>query len=166
MEEKEMLKHVADITIGRKIKDLIIPVRRYSILQRVLNWITRDKKKYKVFELYPSVTGNMIRIAERAGRLPDELLGNALYEIALPLISKHGKDVIYIVAAGIQNNKHEPSKRLIEFITWNFQTQDLYDALMPILNGANMQAFMNSTILIKGTDSILKPRIDPMDGSE
>lgn len=166
MEENEILSRVADLTLGRKIKDLVIPVRSYSKWERFFNWITRNKKKYKVFELYPSVTGNMIRIADRAMRLPDELVGQSLYEIAIPLISKHGEDVIYIVAAGIQNNKHEPAKELLAFVRDNFTGELLYDALYPILEGAAMQAFTSSTILIKGTDTILKPRIDPIDGRE
>lgn len=166
MEEQQILNRVADLTIGRKIKDLVIPIRFYTRQQRFINWITRNKKKYKIFELYPSVTGNMIRIADRAMLLPDELVGNSLYEIAIPLISKHGEDVIYIVAAGIQNNKNEPSKELLSFVRDNFTNELIYEALYPILEGAGMQAFTSSTILIKGTDSILKPRIDPIDGSE
>ena len=166
MEEAEILKRVADLTIGRKLRDLVIPIRYYTRKEKFINWVTRNKKKYRVFELYPSVTGNMIRIADKAMLLPDELIGNSLYELAIPLISKYGDHIVYIVAAGIQNNKLEPSRQLLAFVRDNFTSELLYDALYPILEGAGMQAFTSSTILIKGTDSILKPRIDPIDGSE
>ncbi len=168
MEEKEILKQVADLTIGRKIKDIVVPVK-LSLVKRLANYILPEKykfKPFKVYELFEPVTGNMVRIASVAVGLPDEIKGDSLFEVALPLINKHHSDIVYAIASGIHNQKEEPPQSLIDALTWNMTYSDLYEVLNLILNNANMQAFMNSTILIKGTDNILVPKIGPTEGSE
>lgn len=168
MTEAEILKKVVDLTIGRKIGDVVIPIRKVSFKYRFLELLRGNFKPipYKVFELFESVSGNTFRIAAAAAQLPNEILGNSVAEAALPLIEKHHSTIVYIVAAGITNTKAEPSNELIDMITWNLSYKDLHEALHTILGGAGMEAFINSTILTKGTDKILKPKIDPMDAEE
>lgn len=169
MTEQEIIDKVTALTIGKKIRDVVVPIREFPVWKRWANALLPRRyrfKPYKIFEVYESVSGNAFRIANVAMGLPEEILGNTMYEISLPLIHKHHKDIVYVVATGITNSKAEPPSSLIDLLAWNLPYDELYEILNAILDGAGMQAFINSTILIKGTDSILKPRIDPIDGSE
>jgi hypothetical protein len=120
----------------------------------------------RTFTIYPCKVANMWRLAGAASELPEEIREGTLAEIVLPLINDHLTTIVYIVAAGIQNNHEEPSPDLIQFIERNFDSEDLYTALFPVLENIRMQSFLNSIVLAKGTVNILKPKASPTDGSE
>jgi hypothetical protein len=118
------------------------------------------------FVVYPPVVNNMYRIAGRSANLPVEVLKGKVAEIVLPLILTYKDDIVYIIAAGIQNTKREPDRELIEFIEDNFDGEDLFNCLQAVLGGEWMQHFFNSIALAKGTIKILDPNASPQDGSE
>ncbi|MBB6109711.1 hypothetical protein SAMN05421821_105129 [Mucilaginibacter lappiensis] len=120
----------------------------------------------ETFTIYPCKVANMWRVAGAATELPDEIKNGELAEVVLPLINDHLETIVYIVAAGIQNNHEEPSADLIKFIERNFDNQDLHTVLHYVLENVYMQSFLNSIVLAKGTVKILKPKTSPTDGSE
>lgn len=120
----------------------------------------------RTFTIYPCKVANMARIAGASVRLPDEIVTGTLAETVLPLIHEHLPTIVYVVAAGIQNNHEEPSEELIKFIERNFDNDDLYACLDPVLENVRMQSFLNSIVLAKGTEKILKPKTSPNDRSE
>lgn len=120
----------------------------------------------RTFTVYPPVVNNMYRIAGRSANLPQEVIKGTVAEIVLPLILNHKDDIVYIIAAGIQNTKREPDLELIDFIQDNFDSEDLFNCLQAVLGGEWMQHFFNSIALAKGTVKILTPNASPLDGSE
>lgn len=171
MEEKKILQSVADtliekplFTVTVTIKDPV-PLRKRSIFDRLLRRPRQFQELERSFEIKPCVVGNMYRIAGRSVNLPAEIMDGSMAQAMLPVIKDHLSDVVYIVASGIQNTKDEPTEELISFINDNFDAQDLYDCLLPVLENLGMQSFLNSIALAKGTVKILKPA-SPLDGSE
>lgn len=76
------------------------------------------------------------------------------------------EDIIYIIAVGIQNSRREPDEDLKQFIRENFDAEDIYKTLFPVLENIGLQSFMNSIALAKGTVKILEPSASPIDGRE
>lgn len=120
----------------------------------------------RTFTIYPCKAANMARIAGMALKLPSELDGGSQAEVYLPLIASHLEDVLYTVAAGIQNNKHEPDPALIAFLRDNADGIDLYKATHFTLENVNMESFFNTIVLIKGSVTIIKKETSPVDRSE
>lgn len=171
MEEKEILSGIAGTITDKPVFTITIPVKEpkksaYSIWDRIRFKARRLVQLERTFVINPCVVNNMYRIAGRAALLPDSIKNGTLSETVLPLITHHLDDIIYIVAAGIQNTKREPDHDLIEFIKDNFDAEDLYNCLNPVLENVGMQSFLNSIALAKGTVKILKPNASPKDGRE
>lgn len=108
----------------------------------------------------------MMRVAGRASLLPDELKEGSMVGAVMPLVHAHIEDVVYIIAVGIQNSKREPDEDLLRFINDNFDAEDIYSTLFPVLENVGLQSFMNSIALAKGTVKILEPSASPIDGRE
>ncbi|WP_124558696.1 hypothetical protein [Pedobacter sp. KBW01] len=172
MEEKEILQNIADTLIEKSVYTLKVPIKeplpatKRTLIDKVLRRPIVQPETVREFKINPCLVGNMYRIAGRAVKLPDEILESSMAASLLPIINEHLSDLVYIVAAGIQNTKREPDPELIEFIEDNFEAEDLYEALLPILENLGMQSFLNSIALAKGTVKILKPNVSPIDGSE
>ena len=172
MEEKEILQVVTETLIDKPAYTVTVPIKepKPAPKRSLIDWLFRRPKFIQEIErsfvINPCVVGNMYRIAGRAVKLPDSILNGSLSESMIPVIHQHLDDMVYIVAAGIQNTKREPDAELIEFIKDNFEAEDLYDTLLPILENLGMQSFLNSIALAKGTVKILKPNASPLDGSE
>lgn len=172
MEEKDILTAITDTIIDKPKHEITIPVTwhppvKRTWLDRVLRRPLPVKEAERTFVIYPCKVGNMYRIAGRAAQLPAEVKEGTNAEVVLPLIHKHLKDVVYVVAAGIQNNHLEPDPELITFIEMNFDAADLYSCLDPVLESVGMQSFFNTIVLVMGTVKILKPEeTSPIDGSE
>lgn len=140
-----------------------------TILDRIMRKPVPEPETERTFVIYPCKVCNMYRVAGVAARLPSELKGGTYSEVYLPLIHAHLKDVVYVVAAGIQNNREEPAPDLIRFIEDNFDAIDLFNTLQPVLENVNMEAFFNTIVLMKGAVDILRPKKEktsPKDGSE
>jgi hypothetical protein len=130
-------------------------------------WIKRKPlQTERTFTIYPCKAANMARIAGVAVRMPNKLDGGTKEAVYLPLIVSHMDDVLYTVAAGIQNNKHEPNPALIEFLRDNADAIDLYKAAYFVLENVNMESFFNTIVLIKGSVTIIKKETSPVDRSE
>lgn len=168
MEENKIISGAVDALVEKKIFSIVIDVKNPvepSFFDRVL------KRKAVIehereFTIRPLTVGNMKRIAGRAALLPADLLEGTITGAIMPLIESHMDDIVYILGVGIQNDRNEPSKDLIAFILDNFDAQDIYDTLLPVLENTGMQSFFNSIALAKGTVNILRPSASPIDGRE
>lgn len=177
MQENQIISAIADVLSEKPRYEFTVPIREPKITVRpkrtLWNWIMRKPvavsppvELTRTFTVYPPVVNNMYRIAGRAANLPQEVVKGTVAEIILPLIYAHKDDIIYIIAAGIQNTKREPDAELMEFIGDNFDAEDLFNCLQAVLGGEWMQHFFNSIALAKGTVKILTPKASPLDGSE
>lgn len=131
-----------------------------TIELRPLNWTESLlmkiglMKRQRVFEIYPILVGNRKRISTNASFvLPENLFidGELDLEKAWKVINERSDDLVYIVATCIQNNRKEPSKHLIKFLTW-IDDQQFYNILDKSLSLAGIESFMRSIILIKGSN--------------
>lgn len=100
------------------------------------------------------IAGNMSRIAKEAILLPDALFGNTLRDLALPHIADNLDKLIYIIASGIQNNRDEPGKELLEFIKNNFDHEQILESFNYTMNQLGMQSFINCLVIAKGSKII------------
>jgi len=172
MQEKEILQSIAETLIDKPGYELTVsikeptPIPKRKMWDKLFRRTVIEQELERTFVINPCVVGNMYRIAGRAVKLPGAILEGTQAQSLLPVIHDHLDDLIYIVAAGIQNSKREPDPALIEFIKDNFEAEDLYNTLLPILENLGMQSFLNSIALAKGTVKILKPNASPIDGSE
>ena len=166
MEEKDIFSALVDEMTAKPYSFTIAintPVKpKYSIWDRLLRKPYPEVETQREIIIKPCVVANMYRIAGRAVQLPDL---DSLENIDLNLITKYMPDMLYIIAAGIQNNEHEPDKNLIRFIELNFNQEQIFGALYKSIQGVGLKTFMNSIALVRGTVEILNPA-SPQDGSE
>lgn len=130
------------------------------------DWIRRKPAETeRSFTIYPCKAANMARIARAALTMPTEIQGDTSTFQSIPLIHECMDTVLYVVAAGIQNNQHEPDPQLIEFLRNNCDAIDLLHAAYYVMENVNMESFSNTTVLIRGAISIIK-KTGPIDRSE
>lgn len=164
MTDNQILSALADTLTDKPRYEFTVTIKEPR--RTIWQWLRRQPIQYsRTFTVHPPVVNNMYRIAGRSASLPVEVTKGTVAEIVLPLIYNHKDDVVYIIAAGIQNTKREPDNELIEFINDNFDAEDLFNCLQAVLGGEWMQHFFNSIALAKGTVKILEPA-SPKDGSE
>ncbi|WP_316778423.1 hypothetical protein [Pedobacter antarcticus] len=134
-------------------KTVTIQLRPLNRMESLLMKIGLMKRR-RVFKIYPILVGNRKRISTRASFvLPENLFTDGTLDIskAWKVIHERTDDFIYIVALCIQNNKKEPSRHLIDFLTW-IDDHQFYNILDQSLSLAGIESFMRSIILIKGSN--------------
>lgn len=165
MTNNKVISAMADTLTEKPRYQFTVPIMEPR--RTLWQWIQRKPiDTERTFVVFPPVVNNMYRIAGRSANLPQEVVKGTVAEIVLPLIYNHKDDIVYIIAAGIQNTKREPDADLIEFIGDNFDAEDLFNCLQAVLGGEWMQHFFNSIALAKGTVKILELNASPKDGSE
>lgn len=175
MQDKFILKSVADTFTGKPVYQITIPVRvpkeveqpKRTLLGRILRKKpdqVKEPETSRAFEIKPCVVGNMYRVSGHAGLLPDDIFEHQSNNIKL--ITEHLPTITYIVASAIQNNHLEPDPELIKFLEDNVDAIDLYDLLKASFSSLRMDSFTNSIVLMKGTVGILNPETSPKEGRE
>jgi hypothetical protein len=191
MEDKQIISAVVDTLTGKVLYEFTIKVRRVEpVEQPVAESIIQPKQTFwdklfrravpvipeplpeiipepeteRKFTIYPAVAINQYRIAGAAVKLPVDLFENPTKMLAYT--PEHLPTMIYIVASAIQNDYREPEKELITFLEKNMDNLDIAQALAASLQGANMQAFTTSILLMQGEAMILTNEGSPIDGSE
>lgn len=166
-EDRKTISEAAENLFDKDVFTLTVKVREQIAKRTLLDRLSgKELPTERVFVIKPATVGTMLRIASKAVLLPETIFDGPEASTILPLIHNHIEDLVYIVAAAIQNNKHEPDHELIEFIKNNFDAKDLFDVLGPTLKNIDMASFFNSIVLVKGTERILLPKSSPLDGSE
>jgi hypothetical protein len=175
MEDKQIISAVVDTLTGKVLYEFTIKVRRvepvdlpkrslWDKLIRKPNVILPEPEKARTFQIWPAVVINQYRIAGAALKLPVDLFEDPTKMLAY--IPEHLPTMVYIIAAAIQNDYREPEKELITFLEKNMDNLDIAQALAASLQGANMQAFTTSILLMQGEAMILTNEGSPIDGSE
>lgn len=143
-------------------------VTNRSFIERLKFWRTATKVIGNTeIELVftPPYIGTMYRIANRALDLPEFIAGDYVIDAMLPVIKNNMDDVLYIIASALTNEKKEPSRAVIEMLRWGLKYEQIYECFSSILSDEDMQSFLNSIALVRGAASILKPKVNPVDGS-
>lgn len=151
-------KMVYSFTLVNKTPEKV----KRTFWERLMRKPVKEVELSRSFNIYPCVVVNQYRIAAKAQSLPLELFEEQ--SLMLSLVPEHLPTIVYIIAAAIQNNKHEPEKSLITYIEDNIDNEEILDVLSASLQQANMQSFMNSIVLMNGVAKVLKT--SPIDGSE
>lgn len=159
MNEKELLQGVAETLTEKPKAEITIEAKN----PRWYDWLLRRPKK-RLFVIKPTVVASMIDLSGMAGLMDSGLMeaatsqkGNRVPAI-LAAINANLKDVVVAVAIIIQNNGERPDPKLVRWLTKNTDAFDLADIIVPVLGSTYMQAFLNSIVLVKGTENVLKPK--------
>lgn len=167
MTELELLQQEGE-TVTEKSKTITISNRPKNGIEKLLMKIGLMKRE-RVFEISPILVGNRLRISARACfDVPENLFVDGILDLekAWPVIKSRTDDFIYIVAVCIQNNRNEPSKRLLEYLRWT-SDEEFFNILDKSLSMAGLKSFMHSIILIKGSSVLnvqekdVTPVMDP-----
>lgn len=162
--EDKIISASIDTFLEKAKYTLTVPL--LSPKRTLWDWIRRKPiETERSFTIYPCKAANMARIAHAALTMPTEIIADTKAEAYLPLINECMDTVLYVVAAGIQNNQHEPEQSLIDFLKINCDAIDLLHAAYYVMENVNMESFSNTTVLIRGAISIIK-KTGPIDRSE
>lgn len=153
MLEKDILSSAVD-TITRKPVTIEVSVKPNGKLDKILMSLGL-KKRVLSYVISPLLVGNRKRVSIRSQRIPDDFLKDGLVKALLD--PSFIDDCIYAVAIGIQNNRNEPSEKLLKFVEFQFDDTDLYNVLDAIFGRIDLQAFTKSIILMKGSNVLNVP---------
>lgn len=159
MEEKEILKGVAETITEKPKLTITIDVKSRTWLDRVL-----FRPKARVFVVKPTTVASMLIVSGKAGLMNAGLIQAAQLSeenripALLAAINANIRDVVFAVATIIQNNGEEPDKKLLKWLLKHTDALDLAEIIVPVFGSTYMQAFFNSIVLVKGTESVLKPK--------
>jgi hypothetical protein len=175
MEDALIIKGVTDALTGKLIYEFTVKVRCMEPVEQPTRSIWDKLLRKPIppmpqpeterdFQIYPCVVTNQYRIAGMAATLPVELFEDETSMLAY--VPEHLPKMIYIIASAIQNNYKEPEAELITFLERNLDNLDVVNLLTVSLQGANMQSFLTSIVLMNGLAKILIPQTSPLDGRE
>jgi len=141
-----------------------IPTNYVDIPLEPKNYIDRLLIKWKIknqvvrYPLRTILQSNRVRIAEKAVKLPKDFFkdNEGLFAAALDNSLIINDDLIYIVAVAIQNNRNEPSKKLLNRLKWLDDTT-FYTVFDEALSMLDLQSFLKCIALIIGTEPLIKP---------
>lgn len=153
MTEHEILSRAAEI-VTDKSEVVEIPIEPKNRLDRLLMRLGL-RKASRTFHLRKILVGNRYRIAAKAVKLPESLFkDNNIVRLLFEGTYALNDDLLYIAAVTLQNDRYEPSHELIDMLRW-VDDSVLFDILDKGLNMVDVQSFMNSIVLIKGTQVTL-----------
>lgn len=156
IDQETTLTKVVDM-ITEKPQTIEIDIKPKNKLQAFLIKANLKPSK-RVFEIKPQRVINIYRIAGRAVRINAEGLLERMSKDSvgamMDLLSKHGEDLIYIVATAIQNDHREPTKEMLDIVRNEFEVADLYTVLNVAVSNYNAAAFLNSIALTVGVDAL------------
>lgn len=144
------------MNIDQKLKAefVDIPLIPKNIIDRLLIRC-KIKKKVARYALRPMLVGTRVRIAQRARSIPEINLGNNNTDAFMKASVSTKNDLGYIAAVAIQNNRNKPSKILLDRLR-HIDDDLFFQILEKSMSTMQVESFMKSIALIKGTEFILK----------
>ncbi|TDQ79587.1 hypothetical protein [Sphingobacterium yanglingense] len=113
-------------------------------------------KKHLTYTLRRIRVGNRERIAQKGLNIPDEINdGTPLLTKIFELSTSNNADLIYCAAVALQNDRNEPTEELLDTLKW-VDDDLLYSILERGLSEIDIQNFLKSIVLMKGTNSLMK----------
>jgi hypothetical protein len=155
MEHSELNNILAEVgkAIIQEPKTVEIDIKPTTWLQKLLMKKGFLKSK-KVFTIDQISVGNRLRVSTRALKIPDGLFSKFDQGEVHGAIKDYTDDLIYVVAACIENKEKEPSKALMRFLRWETTDAKFYELLDASLSMLNVPNFTKSIILIRGSNVI------------
>lgn len=154
LSEQEVLPMVAN-TITEKPLELYVDVKPRSKIEA---WLIRHKLRPSryYFQVKPQRVINVYRIAGRVKKLNVDGIFNTTDTLSslMNFMANNGEDIFYIVAAAIQNDDREPTERMLNIVKNNFEMQDIHEVMKIAVNGYNIDAFINSIVLMTGVQAL------------
>lgn len=148
MDKNTVFSNVGDALTSKPLK-VKVPLKNLNFFDRILIK-AGVKKDHRTFEIKPLLVGNRYRISSRVVHIPDDMFKSGF--VSALLNPRYVKDYIYCVAVGIKNSRREPSKKLLDFIEFQFDDRDLYLVLTAIFDSIPVKDFINSTVILKGSN--------------
>jgi hypothetical protein len=115
--------------------------------------------KVKVFAVTPPTLGTLMRISkvvENIGLFDGNELQKpgGIVQLGFKSIANDMSKVIYVLACIISNRRKSPSKKLIRFLTWSFDPEDMKKLLTLFFQKMDVMGFITSIISMKGMSLI------------
>lgn len=119
----------------------------------------------RVFSIRPQRVVNIYRISGIVVKLELGKLFKTVDNIGamMDFISRHGKDVFYIIACMIQNDENEPTKRMLKIVENELEMEDMAVVLKIAVNNYNISDFLTSITLIVGVDALKVAEVSPQE---
>lgn len=154
LQATDVLPKVADAVTEKAVNIKIDIKPKNKIHEWLIKLNIMPSKRF--YEIKPQRVGNVYRIAGRAVTLNVEgiLTRSDTIGTMMDIMSKHGDDIIYIVACAIQNNHREPTATMIDIVKNEFEMQDILKIMQIAVGNYNIPAFLSSTALITGIDAL------------
>jgi hypothetical protein len=150
-EEKTLLSKTANAVLG---KATTIEV---EILHPTDEQLSKKQTK-KTFVIKPACLATLVNISQELLDVEVDFPDRAdLLKLVQQLAVKQGFRVAKIIAYAIHNRRDEPPEELTNFIYDNFDVTDLQKVVAIVLEKINYGSFLNSIILIKGTNILEAP---------
>lgn len=159
---EEILPKVAD-NITEKPETFILTKKVFFFGEKLLIKLGLLSNK-RVFKIEPQRVINIYRIA---GRVVTINTGNAFKTIdrigvLMDVMSRHGKDIFYIVACMIQNDHNEPTEKMLKIVENELEMSDLLTILKIAVSNYDVADFLTSITLIVGVDALkLEEQVSP-----
>jgi hypothetical protein len=160
MSDNTVLKASAEAILD-KTRTITVDVKPQTWFERLamrMGWMAKQRK----FDVKPLCLGSVMRISKLFLDIEDDALKNNLLNGTYTLINGATPHVIQAVAIGICNSRKEPSKKLLRFIENNFTQEELLCLFQVVYQQMDIQSFLRSIILIKGTN-VLQMQMSPTD---
>jgi len=148
----ETLANVADTVIEKDYRFEIIIVPQ----NKVHEWLQKRglMPKKKAFSIRPIVAGNLYRISKLLLSINYDALQTPgtkrFIDLFHRMVVDHSETLWTICAIAMQNNRQEPSPKLIKLIRDNLSSQEMFQLLAYVLDKMDSQNFISSIILIRG----------------
>lgn len=146
----DTLSNVADTVIEKAytFEIIIVPQNKFHAWLQKVGMIP----KKKVYSIRPIVAGNLYRISKLLLSIDyDVLKAKAGYvDMFHRMVVNHSETLWEICAIAIQNNRSEPSAKLIRLIRDNLTSKEMFQLLAYVLDKMDSQNFISSIILIRG----------------
>jgi len=156
MADSNVLSKVADATLQQPvlIEVDIIPI---NIVHRYLQrWKLLPCKRR--FTIRPICFGSLIRISRLILSIDVSVFDlKNLLDSNYKAIEQHAGTMAEVVAVAIQNDRHEPSRHLVNFILRNFTAQEMQKVMAIVLQQMNVTSFMTSIISMRGMNVLDVP---------
>lgn len=142
----------AFLDAGNVVNISIEPKNRW---ERILQYLGL-KPKSLIYKLRKIRVGNRERIAARGFDFPTEVNnGTYIVKRVLELTKDLSEDLRYCAAVALQNDRFEPKPELLDALRW-VDDETLFQILDASLSQLDISNFLNSIVLITGTQSLTK----------
>jgi len=154
MDEKETLSSVVNI-VTDKPDILTITAKPENRWQKLLIRL-KLKPSTTRYEMYRLKVGNAYRISAAVLQIPQDIIQNGDVHEMHNLLVKHIDVIIYVVAVGLQNNRNEPGKALLNKLRWEFSDSELISAFLYIMQRMDLTSFTTTIALARGLNILDK----------